>query len=760
MKWLGKINAADGEQRELYRKMFARELEELDAVYSTAYRKIFANVSDLSKAGMEEALALARGRLSKLISEGADVADIDAMSNRVNELQRAIDEFSFTGWDAGVEAVTESIHGLIAARNRLKNAQTAEVKDLNEIAAATEAAARAAEDMRKSIRATAVNSLLSAVSKIGDSMREIAEISGDEGLAEAGEMIAGFADTFGGSIEALARGDMIGAAVSAVTGVIDATVDAFVSYRKANEQFKRNNEMFRQSLEIMAVQINERDYEGMFGDRAARKAVDAFGAARKAMTQFASRATSMRGVVQGRTTHGGRTCGAGRTRTTFRTGHLGEDGCSTPPRRRRSSKRGTTRRQTSRRSRSRTRSSCGKRTRGLSVVEGYVGDLLGGLGDNITDTSGTRSSAARRPGSTTSGHQGQAARDRQEHHQGVRGRDVPRTVQGQAAGRVRHRRRLDKAPEPCRDTERDHAEHPDAHRTAKAAVDSVLPASGYSVADFAESSRSAVAKSGFAASQNSVDETNGLLTVQNSMLSEVRTARESRSAALPHARLDERHTVPRDRDSRRHGVHQLPLRGDQGVPEGDEGGRGVDGHEGGEGAMIGGVLINGSDIFLAYGAFLADGGFAGLAKWPPVKKVDYNDWQEYDGIEPDLSDIRLDSVTFPLTFCVGARGGGAGALEDFYALLCSGPTLTLSHGGLGREFALRLVGISDLAYAMRFSRVTATFANDDFMAGYSYAPPVPLAVTDGSVEIDSTPVSAYGMRALAGTEDTRCGTRT
>lgn len=170
--------------------------------------------------------------------------------------------------------------------------------------------------------------------------------------------------------------------------------------------------------------------------------------------------------------------------------------------------------------------------------------------------------------------------------------------------------------------------------------------------------------------------------------------------------------------------------------------------------MIGGVLINGSDIFLAYGAFLADGGFAGLAKWPPVKKVDYNDWQEYDGIEPDLSDIRLDSVTFPLTFCVGARGGGAGALEDFYALLCSGPTLTLSHGGLGREFALRLVGISDLAYAMRFSRVTATFANDDFMAGYSYAPPVPLAVTDGSVEIDSTPVSAYGMRALAGTEDT------
>jgi hypothetical protein len=536
MKWLGKINAADGEQRELYRKMFARELEELDAVYSTAYRKIFANVSDLSKAGMEEALALARGRLSKLISEGADVADIDAMSNRVNELQRAIDEFSFTGWDAGVEAVTESIHGLIAARNRLKNAQTAEVKDRNEIAAATEAAARAAEDMRKSIRATAVNSLLSAVSKIGDSMREIAEISGDEGLAEAGEMIAGFADTFGGSIEALARGDMIGAAVSAVTGVIDATVDAFVSYRKANEQFKRNNEMFRQSLEIMAVQINERDYEGMFGDRAARKAVDAFGAARKAMTQFRVESNKLYAESFKSRDYSwwSNLWGRSDTYTAFRTQDIwGEDGLLDPAKAKAFLE--TWNDELTDKQKEQIENAIELREayeEGLSVVEGYVGDLLGGLGDSITDTLWDAIVSGAEAGFDDFRDIGAEAA------KGIAKSFIKEFVVGTYLEQYRDRLLGVFAIDDDSTRHRSLAgilneimqSIPTLIGTAKAAVDSVLPASGYSVADFAESSRSAVAKSGFAASQDSVDETNGLLTVQNSMLSEVRDdARESRS---------------------------------------------------------------------------------------------------------------------------------------------------------------------------------------------------------------------------------------
>ena len=92
----GKINAADGAEGALPEDV-RKGAGGAGRGVQHGVPKIFANVSDLSKAGWRKRWRW-RGRLSKLISEGADVADIDAMSNRVNELQRAIDEFSFTGW--------------------------------------------------------------------------------------------------------------------------------------------------------------------------------------------------------------------------------------------------------------------------------------------------------------------------------------------------------------------------------------------------------------------------------------------------------------------------------------------------------------------------------------------------------------------------------------------------------------------------------------------------------------------------------------
>ena len=66
--------------------------------------------------------------------------------------------------------------------------------------------------------------------------------------------------------------------------------------------------------------------------------------------------------------------------------------------------------------------------------------------------------------------------------------------------------------------------------------------------------------------------------------------------------------------------------------------------------MFGKLTIDGVDAYATYGLVIPKGGFNGLAQMPPLKKVDINDWSFQDGIEPDLTDTKLDTSTFNITF--------------------------------------------------------------------------------------------------------------
>ncbi len=63
------------------------------------------------------------------------------------------------------------------------------------------------------------------------------------------------------------------------------------------------------------------------------------------------------------------------------------------------------------------------------------------------------------------------------------------------------------------------------------------------------------------------------------------------------------------------------------------------------------LFIDGQDAFLAWGAFLEDGGHAALAEMPAFKPLDFNDWAEEDGREYDLADPKLAPREFTLPIC-------------------------------------------------------------------------------------------------------------
>ena len=62
------------------------------------------------------------------------------------------------------------------------------------------------------------------------------------------------------------------------------------------------------------------------------------------------------------------------------------------------------------------------------------------------------------------------------------------------------------------------------------------------------------------------------------------------------------------------------------------------------------LYIDNKDAFIHYGVFIQETGYNGVLSYPPLKAPEVsNDWAEYDGIEVDLSDPKLDLKEFEIS---------------------------------------------------------------------------------------------------------------
>lgn len=160
------------------------------------------------------------------------------------------------------------------------------------------------------------------------------------------------------------------------------------------------------------------------------------------------------------------------------------------------------------------------------------------------------------------------------------------------------------------------------------------------------------------------------------------------------------------------------------------------------------VIINGTDIASAHGIKLTKGSYANLIQWPSLKAVTGNDWQEYDGFEPDLSNPVLDGKTLTLSFVMPTKDN---SIVAFYHLLGSTPVGSYGFLDIGYSANLRLLSMPSLDYGREFHLLECQFADDTPLSSDSYAPPYSSLRDVGTVYIDGTPISAYGVKAIKGT---------
>lgn len=163
--------------------------------------------------------------------------------------------------------------------------------------------------------------------------------------------------------------------------------------------------------------------------------------------------------------------------------------------------------------------------------------------------------------------------------------------------------------------------------------------------------------------------------------------------------------------------------------------------------MTGRLYIDGHDAYLQWGVYVVVGGWNEAIAYAPLKTVEFNDWQEEDGIEADLSDPKLSTKEISLNF---AYAGLYSRFIEFVNLLADGAYHEFNCVHIRRQFTLRMTQMPNLDHAATLSFVSIKFSNDFPLKGYAYREPSSSVVRAEDYLIDGVPFTDYGCRILKG----------
>ncbi len=166
--------------------------------------------------------------------------------------------------------------------------------------------------------------------------------------------------------------------------------------------------------------------------------------------------------------------------------------------------------------------------------------------------------------------------------------------------------------------------------------------------------------------------------------------------------------------------------------------------------MTGDLYIDSVDVYTRFGVFLTEGSYKSIVQWAALKKPEYNDWQEEDGIEVDLSDPVLDARNVTINFgCVDADYIGG-----FMALLQDGAAHEFNFTKIDKTYTFRLDSQSSKQCFYPLEKFSLKFIEDMPFDDYEeYVEPVDLSIPTQGYSIDDVDLSAYGIRVLSGTFD-------
>lgn len=167
--------------------------------------------------------------------------------------------------------------------------------------------------------------------------------------------------------------------------------------------------------------------------------------------------------------------------------------------------------------------------------------------------------------------------------------------------------------------------------------------------------------------------------------------------------------------------------------------------------MVGTIIIDGIDVTTSFGIFIRDGGYEGIVRLPQIKDPELNDWHEENGIEVDLSDLKLKSKEFDIKFGTVNRNAD---IDGFMNLITNGVYHNFTFPDLQITKTLRLISSNDYkGTVLRLRVFSLVFSEDEPMSGYIYQAPLGGAFPVQGYQIDGIDLSQYGLAVLDRTDD-------
>lgn len=159
------------------------------------------------------------------------------------------------------------------------------------------------------------------------------------------------------------------------------------------------------------------------------------------------------------------------------------------------------------------------------------------------------------------------------------------------------------------------------------------------------------------------------------------------------------------------------------------------------------MKINNINIQTTYSTYLLDSNYKDILCFPPLKKLNSNDWAEYYGKEYDTTTPVLDTQQYTLTFISKATH-----YAPFITFLTAQTYNDFHFEELGKTFRLRFVSAQKAKTEEGYITTDITLANDTPLQGYTYTAPNASLPPSGFI-IDGIDIAKYGIYILEETQN-------
>lgn len=159
--------------------------------------------------------------------------------------------------------------------------------------------------------------------------------------------------------------------------------------------------------------------------------------------------------------------------------------------------------------------------------------------------------------------------------------------------------------------------------------------------------------------------------------------------------------------------------------------------------MIGALYVDGIDVFVEYGVYIIENGYNGLLSFPALKELEKVDWAERDGIDVDLSDPKLNSKKFSISFCAKTIIG----LFDFMNTLADASYHNFMFAEIGIAKRLRVVEMKEVkSDGLKFFELE--FSDDSPLTQYCGFVIGNENLIDNSIVYEESNLYGFGYRSV------------